>query len=97
MGEREEKMIRFGKKTEKGIRTASMLVTVITLIWLTYFFSDSLISCLLLVWKHTVGRIDVPVLGSEGEREIRLIGWSGFFISNISLFGIIIQIRKSHV
>ena len=80
-------MIRFGKKTEKGIRTASMLVTVITLIWLTYFFSDSLISCLLLVWKHTVGRIDVPVLGSEGEREIRLIGWSGFCIAIIAVCG----------
>ena len=81
-------MIRFGKKTEKGIRTASMLVTVITLIWLTDFFSDSLISCLLLVWKHTVGRIDVPVLGSEGEREIRLIGWSGFCIAIMAVCGV---------
>ena len=80
-------MIRFGKKMEKGIRSASMLVTVITLIWLTDFFSESLISCLLLVWKHTVGRIDIPVLGSEGEGELRLIGWSGFCIAIMAVCG----------
>ena len=58
-------MMRFNNKMERGIRAASMVVTVLTLIWLTYFFSESLISCLLLVWKHTVGHVDVPVLGSE--------------------------------
>ncbi|GEM_PF-3587733 len=82
-----EKMKRFGKKMEKGIKVVSVLMTVITLIWLTDFFSESLISCLLLVWKHTVGHVDVPVLGSEGERELGLIGWGGFCIAIMAVCG----------
>lgn len=80
-------MIRFSNMIEKGIRAASMLVTVITLIWLTDFFSDSLISCLLLVWKHTVGRVDVPVLGAAGDIEIGAIGWGGFCIAIMAVCG----------
>lgn len=80
-------MIQFNNKMEKGIKAASVLVTVITLIWLTDFFSDSLISCLLLVWKHTVGREEVPVLGSAGDIEIGLIGWGGFFIAVMVVCG----------
>lgn len=70
--------MRIKGRAEKMVRAASMLVTVITLIWLTYFFSESLISCLLLVWKHTVGRVEVPVLGAAGNMEIGVIGWGGF-------------------
>lgn len=81
-------MTGFGQKTEKGIRTVSVLVTVLTLIWLMDFFSNSLISCLVLVWKHTVGRVDVPVLGAEGEREIGLIGWGGFCIAIMAVCGV---------
>ncbi len=81
-------MMRFNNKMERGIRAASMVVTVITLIWLTYFFSESLISCLLLVWKHTVGHVEVPVLGSEGERELGLIGWGGFCIAIMAVCGV---------
>ena len=72
---------------EKTVRAASLLVTVITLIWLTYFFSESLISCLLLVWKHTVGHIDVPVLGAAGDTEIGLIGWGGFGMAIMAVCG----------
>ena len=71
-----KKMKRFIQRMEKGIRAVSVLVTVITMWWLTYFFSESLISCLLLVWKHTAGHMEVPVLGSAflflpGGRRIR--------------------------
>lgn len=68
-------MLRFGKKTEKGIRVAAILVTVVTLIWLMWFFSDSLISCLLLVWKHMVEGLEVPVIGETWDVEFELITW----------------------
>lgn len=79
--------MRFKGRAEKMVRAASVLVTVITLIWLTYFFSESLISCLMLVWKHTVGRVDVPVLGAAGNMEIGLIGWGGFCIAIMAVCG----------
>lgn len=79
--------MRFEGWAEKTVRAVSVLATVITLIWLTYFFSESLISCLLLVWKHTVGRVDVPVLGAAGESEIGLIGWGGFGMAIMALCG----------
>lgn len=59
--------MRLKGRAEKMVRAASMLVTVLTLAWLMYFFSESLICCLMLVWKHTVERVDVPVLGTVGE------------------------------
>lgn len=65
--------MRLKGRAEKIVRAASMLVTVLTLAWLTYFFSESLTSCLLLVWKHTVERVDVPVLGTAGETGV--IDW----------------------
>lgn len=68
--------MRLKGRAEKMVRAASMLVTVLTLAWLTYFFSESLISCLLLVWKHTVERVDVPVLGTAGG--IGVIDWCNF-------------------
>lgn len=77
--------MRFKGRAEKMVRAASMLVTVLTLMWLTYFFSESLISCLLLVWKHTVGRIDVPVLGTAGE--IGVIDWCNFCMVFIVVCG----------
>ncbi len=85
--------MRFGGKAEKGIRAMSMLVTVVTLMWLTYFFSDSFISCLLLVWKHTAGGLDVPVLGETWEIEIELIGWLGFAIAVVAVYGMRKRLR----
>ena len=52
--------MRINGRAEQAVRAASMLVTVITLASLADIFADSLFSCLLLVWKHTVGHIDVP-------------------------------------
>lgn len=85
--------MRFGGKAEKGIRAMSMFVTVVTLMWLTYFFSDSFISCLLLVWKHTAGGLDVPVLGETWEIEIELIGWLGFAIAVVAVYGMRKRLR----
>ncbi len=57
--------MRINGRAEQAVRTASMLVTVITLVSLADIFADSLFSCLLLVWKHTVGHIDVPFFTEE--------------------------------
>lgn len=78
--------MRLDRRAEKGVRTVSMLVTVFTLIWLTDFFSESLMSCLLLVWKHTAERVDVPVLGSE-DAEIGLIAWGSLGIAIMTVCG----------
>lgn len=71
-------MIRFGERTENGIRATAMFVTVAALLWLMWFFSDSLISCLLLVWKHMVEGLEVPVIGETREIEIDLITRGSF-------------------
>ena len=57
--------MRINGRAEQAVRAASMLVTVITLASLADIFADSLFSCLLLVWKHTVGHIDVPFFTEE--------------------------------
>ncbi len=88
-----KKMKRFIQRMEKGIRAVSVLVTVITMWWLTYFFSESLISCLLLVWKHTAGHMEVPVLGAAGDIESGLIGWSGFGIAVVAVYGMRKRLR----
>lgn len=87
MTEGREKMLRFGKKTEKGIRVAAILVTVVTLIWLMWFFSDSLISCLLLVWKHMVEGLEVPVIGETWDVEFELITWCSLCAAVIAVYG----------
>lgn len=76
--------MRFNGKAEKTVRVVSMLVTVFTLIWLAYFFSESLISCLLLVWKHTAECVDVPVLGSA---EDGLLVWGSLGITIMTACG----------
>lgn len=77
--------MRLKGRAEKMVRAASMLVTVLTLAWLTYFFSESLTSCLLLVWKHTVERVDVPILGTVGETGV--IDWCNFCMVVIVVCG----------
>ncbi len=76
--------MRFKRQAEKTVRVVSILVTVLTLIWLAYFFSESLISCLLLVWKHTAERVDIPVLGSA---EDGLLVWGSLGIAIMTVCG----------
>lgn len=80
-------MIRFRERTEKGIRVVAMIVTVITITALADIFFDALISCLRLVWKHTVGGVDAPVLGDIGDMENELIWWGGFCMAIMVAFG----------
>lgn len=71
-------------KAEKGIRAASMIVAVITMLSLAHIFFDALFSCLLLVWMHTAERVDVPVLENT---EIVLTEWSSFVIAVMAVCG----------
>ncbi len=80
-------MIRFGERTENGIRATAMFVTVAALLWLMWFFSDSLISCLLLVWKHMVEGLEVPVIGETREIEIDLITRGSFCAAVMAVYG----------
>lgn len=80
--------MRFGEKGEKGIRMASMLVTVITLVSLADIFFDALLSCLLLLWKHTAGGIAVPVLGDGKEIELKLLSWISFGLALVAVYGL---------
>lgn len=72
---------------EKGIRVAALLVTVITLVSLADIFFDALLSCLLLVWKHTAEGIAVPVLGETNEMEIELLTWVSFGLAVLAVYG----------
>lgn len=76
--------MRLNEKAEKGIQAASMLITVITLVSLAHFFFNALFSCLLLVWMHTAGYVDVPVLK---DMEIVLIEWSSLVIAIMAVYG----------
>lgn len=80
--------MRFDVKGEKGIRMASMLVTVITLVSLADIFFDALLSCLLLLWKHTAGGIAVPVLGDGKEIELKLLSWISFGLAVVAVYGL---------
>lgn len=80
--------MRFDEKGEKGIRMASMLVTVITLVSLADIFFDALLSCLLLLWKHTAGGIAVPVLGDGKEIELKLLSWISFGLAVVAVYGL---------
>ena len=75
--------MRINGRAEQAVRAASMLVTVITLASLADIFADSLFSCLLLVWKHTVGHIDVPFFTEE---ESVLSGQISFAIAIGSVY-----------
>lgn len=75
--------MRINGRAEQAVRAASMLVTVITLASLADIFADSLFSCLLLVWKHTVGHIDVPFFTEE---ESVLSGQISFAIAIVSVY-----------
>jgi len=75
--------MRINGRAEQAVRAASMLVTVITLASLADIFADSLFSCLLLVWKHTVGHIDVPFFTEE---ESVLSGQISFAIAIASVY-----------
>lgn len=83
-GGQRKRMIRFSEKAEKGIRVASMVVTVVTLAALAHIFFDALMSCLLLVWKHTVGGIVVPVLGNM---ESEVLTWLSFGMAVMAVYG----------
>lgn len=72
---------------KKGIRVAALLVTVITLVSLADIFIDALLSCLLLVWKHTAEGIAVPVLGETNEIEIEILTWSSFGMAVLAVYG----------
>lgn len=85
--------MRFNGRAEKTVRAVSMLVTVVTLIWLAAFFSNSLMSCLLLVWKHTAGRVDIPVLGSTENAEIKLLDWGSLGIAIMVVCGLRKRLR----
>lgn len=75
--------MRINGRAEQAVRAASMLVTVITLVSLADIFTDSLFSCLLLVWKHTVGHIDVPFFTEE---ESVLSAQISFAIAVVSVY-----------
>ena len=75
--------MRINGRAEQAVRAASMLVTVITLASLADIFADSLFSCLLLVWKHTVGHIDDPFFTEE---ESVLSGQISFAIAIVSVY-----------
>lgn len=77
-------MIRFSEKAEKGIRVASMVVAVVTLAALAHIFFDALMSCLLLVWKHTVDGIVVPVLR---DMESEVLTWLSFGMAVMAVYG----------
>lgn len=72
---------------KKGIRMAALLVTVITLVSLADIFIDALLSCLLLVWKHTAEGIAVPVLGETNEMELTWLTWSSFGMAVLAVYG----------
>lgn len=84
-------MIRFSEKAEKGIRVASMVVAVVTLAALAHIFFDALMSCLLLVWKHTVDGIVVPVLG---DMESEVLTWLSFGMAVMAVYGMRKQLKE---
>lgn len=84
-------MIRFSEKAEKGIRVASMVVAVVTLAALAHIFFDALMSCLLLVWKHTVDGIVVPVLGDMGSE---VLTWLSFGMAVMAVYGMRKQLKE---
>lgn len=71
-------------QTEKPMRAASMLITVLVLVWLANIFFGSLSSWLLLIWKHTAGHVAVPILE---ESEISLIEWFSLTAGVIAVCG----------
>lgn len=83
-GGQRKRMIRFSEKAEKGIRVVSVVVTVVTLAALAHIFFDALMSCLLLVWKHTVDGIVVPVLG---DMESEVLTWLSFGMAVMAVYG----------
>lgn len=72
---------------KKGIRMAAMLVTVVTLVMLADLFFNALLSCLLLVWKHTAEGIAVPVLGETNEMELTWLTCSSFGLAVLAVYG----------
>ncbi|MDE6405758.1 MAG: GHKL domain-containing protein [Lachnospiraceae bacterium] len=83
-------MMRFKGQAEKTVRAASILITVITLTLLACIFFDSLFSCLLLVWKHTAQRVDVPVMG---DRVITLVSGISFGVAVMAVYGMRKRLR----
>lgn len=72
---------------KKGIRMAAMLITVVTLVMLADLFFNALLSCLLLVWKHTAEGIAVPVLGETNEMELTWLTCSSFGLAVLAVYG----------
>lgn len=80
-------MIRFHNKMELGVRVAALLVTAVALVKLADLFFNALLSCLLLVWKHTAEGIAVPVLGETNEMEMELLTWVSFGMAVMAVYG----------
>lgn len=62
--------VLFGGETERKLLTASILTTVTTL---TGMFFISLLSCLVLVWKHAWHHMPAPLI-EAGEGELLVCG-----------------------
>lgn len=88
-----ENMIRFHNKMELGVRVAALLVTAVALVKLADLFFNALLSCLLLVWKHTAEGIAVPVLGETNEMEMELLTWVSFGMAVMAVY----EIGRAHV
>ena len=80
-------MIQFHNKMELGVRVAALLVTAVALVKLADLFFNALLSCLLLVWKHTAEGIAVPVLGETNEMEMELLTWVSFGMAVMAVYG----------
>lgn len=63
-------VVLFGGETERKLLTASILTTVTTL---TGIFFISLLSCLVLVWKHAWHHMPAPLI-EAGEGELLVCG-----------------------
>lgn len=76
--------MRFGKKAEKTVRWAAMLITVLTMVTLSQIFWDALFSCLLLVWRHTAEGVAIPFVM---ENEIIRLEWISVTLAVLGVYG----------
>lgn len=75
--------MRINGRAKKTVRAASMLVTIITLIYLAEFFLVSIFFCLFLIWKHKVWYIAVPLVE---DKEAALIARCCFGIVIMAVY-----------
>lgn len=82
--------MRFNRQAEKMLRAASMLATIIILVYLAQFFLVCFFCCLILIWKHAVWQIAVPFVE---DKEADLIAWCCFGIAIMAVYGMRKQLR----